>query len=255
MHHTWRLRQRAALALAGLLACGPVLAQPQAPQRGIMPRQGEFMPGPDMGGAPGADMPGADPMQVLANSFEVQRDLGLNPHQIENLHLASRNFLTQMQELMGRLQGVPPEQARAAVDEQIAKTRPMINRELTPEQLVRFQQIMLQIQGPCAATSDPSVAGQLGLSGAQKSQIGDVCQDRSVTMRAAFQPPTPGVDPCQAAAVNRDRLMRIRADADSRVLALFTPEQRGQLARMEGRQLHLEPPMPPNCAAQQGRPQ
>jgi len=241
-----RLRLRA-LILAALLAAVPALAQmpPPAPTRGIMPRQENAMPGPMMGIAPGADLPGADPLQVLANSFQVQQDLGLAPHQIRNLQLASRNFLTQMQELMRP--GIPPEQARAAMQEQMEKTRPMIARELTPEQLGRLQQILLQIQGPCTVAADPRAAAQLGLSPQTQAQAAAVCQQRGQQMRATFQPPAPGEPPCAAAARNRDLLMRIRADSDARVLALFTPEQRRAFAQMEGRPLALEPPMPPEC--------
>ncbi len=193
-------------------------------------------------------MPGADPLQVLANSFEVQHDLGLNPHQMENLQLASRNFLTQMQELLPRLSSMPPDQARAAMDDQMGKTRLMINRELTPEQLNRFQQILLQIQGPCSAVTDPAAGHTLALSGQQQQQIGAVCEQRGEQMRASFQPPAPGQDPCKAAADNRDRLTRVRSEDDRQVLALFTAEQRQQFTLMQGRVLSLEPPMPPNCA-------
>ena len=66
-------------------------------------------------------------------------------------------------------------------------------------------------------------------------------------MRSAFQPPVPGQDQCQAAAENRDRLTAVRRDGDRQVLAVFTPEQRAQFVRMQGRLLDLEPPMPPNC--------
>lgn len=239
---------RAALFAAGLVLAAPVLAQPAPPlpTRGIMPRQEDAIPGPMMGAAPGADMPGADPLQVLANSFQVQQDLGLNAHQLENLRLASRNFLTQMQDLLRP--GVPPEQARAAIQQQMMQTRPMIARELTTEQMARLQQIMLQIQGPCTVVADPQAAAQLGLSGQRQAQAVAVCRERGEQMRAAFRPPPPGTDPCQAAAVNREHLMRIREESDARVLAVFTPEQRGGFARMAGRPLHLEPPMPPGCA-------
>lgn len=240
---TWRTL----LALAGLLAVLPALAQP-LPPRGIMPRQQDAMPGPMMGEAPGADMPGADPLQLLVNSYQVQRDLGLTPHQLVNLQLASRNFLTQMQELMAPRPGVRPEQVRAALDEQMARTRPMIARELTPEQLARLQQIMLQIEGPCAAVRDPGIAAQLGLAGQEAAQAAAACRERTMQMRTAFQPPAPGEDPCQVAARNRDRLMRIRAEGDAQLWALFSPPQRAEFARLEGREIALEPPMPPGCA-------
>jgi len=244
------LPRAAAVLLAGLFLAAPAFAQLPPPPRGLLPRPDATMPGPMIGAAPGADLPGADPLQLLVNSYEVQRDLGLNQHQLENLQLASRNFLTQMQDAMRP--GSPPEQVRAAIDAQMAKTRPLIARELTPEQLARLQQIMLQIQGPCTAASDTQEASQLGLSPQTQSQVAAVCQQRGEEMRASFRPPAPGENHCEAAARNRDQLTRIRADGDARALALFTPEQRAQFTLMEGRPLNLPPPMPPDCAP--GRP-
>ncbi|GAC1485974.1 MAG: hypothetical protein NVS2B11_11840 [Acetobacteraceae bacterium] len=130
----------------------------------------------------------------------------------------------------------------------MAKTRPMIARELTPDQLGRLQQIMLRIHGPCAAVMEPESAGQLGLSGPARGQAAAVCQDRMMQMQATFRPPAPGEDPCQAVARNRDVITRIRADSDARVISLFTPGQRDQFSRMLGRDIHLDPPMPPGCA-------
>ena len=133
------------------------------------------------------------------------------------------------------------------MDEQIAKTRPMIARELTPDQLGRLQQIMLRIHGPCAAVMEPEVAGQVGLAGTPLAKAAAACQDRMMQMGAMFRPPAPGEGPCAAAARNRDVMMRIREDSDARVLAMFTPGQREQFARMQGRDIRLDPPMAPGC--------
>jgi len=178
---------------------------------------------------------------------EIRRSRGLTQQQIANLRLAARNFLTQMQELMAPRPGVPPEQARAAMQQQAEQTRPMINRELTPQQIARLQQILLQIEGPCMAVREPEMLRQLGLTPAEQGQAGVACRERGAQMRAAFHPPAPGEEPCQAASENRIRIERIRSDTDRKVLALFSPAERSKFAAMQGRHIDLEPPMPPGC--------
>lgn len=229
-------------------AAQPAPFDPSSPPRGLMPRQQNAMPGPLAGEAPGADLPGADPFQLLVNSFEVQRDLGLTRSQLANLQLAGRNFRTQMQELAAPRPGTPPEHARAAMAQHMAGTRAMIARELTPEQLARLQQILLQIEGPCLAVADRPLGQQLGLAGEQERQVAATCRSRLEQIRAAFRPPGPGLDPCQAAAGNRERIERIRARTDEQVLSLFSPQQRAHFTAMQGRRIPLEPPMPPGCS-------
>jgi hypothetical protein len=213
----------------------------------MMPRQQGEMPGPMIGEAPGAELPGADPFQLLLNTFEVQHELQLTKDQLDRLELAARNFRTQMQAMTAPQPGVSPDQARAAIQAQMMDTRAMIARELMPEQLARLQQIVLQLEGPCLAMADAQIGQQLGLTDDQWHRLGAVCMDRMQQMRASFQPVSPGQDECKAVAGNRDRIEVIRAHSDEQALAVFTARQRSQFASMQGRHISLEPPIPPEC--------
>jgi Spy/CpxP family protein refolding chaperone len=244
------------LLLAGLAGLAFVFAaaaqaqpplRPDPPPRGMLPRQQDEMPGPLIGEAPGAELPGADPFQLLLNSFEVQHELRLTPDQLDRLQLAARNFRTQMQGLIGPHSGMSNDQARAAIAAQMMDTRAMIARELMPEQLARLQQIVLQLEGPCLAMADAQIGQQLSLTDDQWHQLGAVCSGRMQQMRAAFQPPAPGQDVCQVAAGNRDRIEVIRARSDEQALAVLSPRQRSQFTGMQGRRINLEPPVPPEC--------
>ncbi len=234
-----------AFSSAGALAQGPRFPDPQS--RPLMPRPEWEAPGPMMAWVPGAAMPGADPFELLENSKEVQADLGLTPAQLRNLHLAALNFRNKLQELTRPRPGVPPDQVRAEIEQHILSTRGMIARELTPRQLDRLQQIMLQLEGPCLAALDPEVAGHLGLNSGQAHALSAACQRRAEEMRSAFRPPTPGEDFCAAMATNRDRISEIRARADQEITALLQPPQKAALQQLMGRKIHLEPPIPPNC--------
>lgn len=233
-----------------LLIGTQVVAQPPPPDlppRGMLPRQQNQIPGPLIGEAPGGELPGADPLQLLLNSFEIQHDLRLTAAQIGNLQLAARNFRTQMQALTAPAPGTSPDQGQAAIARGMADTRGMIARELTPEQLARLQQIMLQIEGPCLATVDNQLGQHLGLTNEQWKQLATVCHERDQQMRAAFRPPAPGANECQVAVGNRDRIEPIRARSDAQVLALLSAQQRTKFAAQQGSPMHLEPPMRPEC--------
>jgi hypothetical protein len=242
---------RAALAVSGFLLVASAQAQPPSrpdpPLRGMLPRQQGEMPGPLIGEVPGAELPGADPFQLLLNSFEVQHELQLAPDQLDRLQLAARNFRTQLQALTAPPPGVSMDQARAAIAAQMTDTRAMIARELRPEQLARLQQIVLQLEGLCLAMADAQIGQRLELTDDQWHRLGAVCMDRAQQMRAAFQPVGPGQDECQVVANNRERIEAIRAHSDEQALAVLTAQQRSQFVGMQGRHIDLEPPIPPEC--------
>jgi len=220
---------------------------PDPPARPLMPRPEGQAPGPLMGEAPGAQMPGADPFQLLENSKQVQADLGLTADQLAKLSLAARNFHTKLQELSFPKPGESPAAAQAAIDQHLMDTRAMIARELTPPQLARLQQIMLQLEGPCLSMIDTELARQLGLTPDQMRKIGDACRARSDEMRAAFRPPPPGGDFCRAMDANRVQIEQIRAREDKRIFVMLSGPQQKMFERMSGRKLHLDPPRPPQC--------
>jgi hypothetical protein len=228
---------------------GNAVAQerPAPPPREMMPRPEGQAPGSMMSDAPGAQMPGADPFQLLENSTEVQNDLGLTKDQLARLNRASRNFRTRLQELSYPKPGVPREKAKADIEGHIHDTRGMIARELTPTQLARLQQIMLQLEGPCLAIIDPPVEQQLNLTAQQHQALSRSCAARSMEIRQAFQPQSGADNFCATMASNRDRIQLLRTKADEQILALLEPSQKAMFLRMSGKKLQLAPPMPPEC--------
>jgi hypothetical protein len=198
-------------------------------------------------GAPGAQMPNADPFQLLMNSPEVQADLGLNQGQLYQLQRAARNFRGAMQELSYPRPGEPPERMHERMERHTMETRGMIARELTGPQLQRLQQIMLQLEGPCLVTRDPELAQRFGFAADRVRTIGEACRMRADEMRTAFQPPPAGPEFCQVMIDNRDRIEAIRAGSDRRILALLSPRERSQFEQASGQKLAIQPPMPPEC--------
>jgi hypothetical protein len=225
-------------------AQSPPFAPPGKPEFG-RPEWG--VPGPMLPNAPGAQMPNADPFQLLLNSPEVQADLDLTKGQLYQLQRAARNFRGAMQELSYPRPGEPPERIHERMEQHVVQTRGMIARELTGPQLQRLQQIMLQLEGPCLATRDPELAQRLGFAADKLRSIGEACRMRTNEMRAAFRPPPASPEFCQVMIDNRDRIQAIRAASDRRILGQLSLRERSLFEQASGRKLNIQPPMPPEC--------
>ena len=109
-------------SVASLAQGGPFPGPPSRPEL-PRPEWAAPNPGPSVAGLPGAGMPGADPFQLLENSKQVQVELGLTPHQLENIHLAAIHNQGRLEELSHRLGGESPEQMRAEIDDQRRTTQ------------------------------------------------------------------------------------------------------------------------------------
>jgi hypothetical protein len=223
------------------------------PRRELLPRPEWQAPGPLMADTPGAQMPGGDPFQLLENSKEVQDDLHLTQEQISRIAIAARHFQTKLQELSYPRPGVSKEAAQVEIQRHVMEARGTIARELTPFQLIRLQQIMLQLEGPCLMVIDPQAGRQLAVTNEQVHAIDDACRERAMQMRNAVQsgssPQTPDSREafCAAMLSSRDQVEQVRMRANQQIVALLSPEQRAMLERLEGRKLSLPPPIPPYC--------
>ena len=242
-------------ALAALLVWAglamPVFGQPAPPpEQSQLPKNELVPPGAAIGDAPGGMMPGADPFMLLENSRQVQTDLELSEDQIRRLGHSGQLFRTQLQELAHATDAA----AKSEMQRQIWTSRGAIARILDRQQLQRLQQIMLQIEGPCLAVNDPRFSQELDLSEAQLATMATTCRQVAAEMRAAFRPPTAGEEPCSALYANRDRLEGLRTQGRLRVVALLSSSQQRQLQKMQGRELALEPLVPPQCAGRKMTP-
>jgi hypothetical protein len=217
----------------------PPSSRPELPPPGFGPPPG----GPIGAGMPGAAMPGADPLQLLLNSGQVQAELGLTPHQLQNLNEVAAHNRNKLEEVQpGRSDQTPIDLQRERETINL-----MIQRELNDNQRKRLDEIMLQLEGPCMAIMDRQIARKLGISPDQGPILAKACEGKHEQIRSAFKPPSRGEDPCSAMAENRARIEQIRARADHDITAMLRPEQQSELAVMMGQKIHLEPPMPPNC--------
>jgi hypothetical protein len=196
---------------------------------------------------PGAAAPDADPIQLLQNSSQVQDELGLTPRQKQNIHLVAIHNQAKLEALSHRLEGQSPAQMRQQIDQERRNVQLMIWRELTPKQIARLQQIMLQLEGPCMAILDRQIAKHLQIGPDQGQKLGAACQRRSDEIRRAVKPAAPGENFCAIIGENRGRVKQIRQREDRVIVAQLQPEQQAQLVQMMGQPINLERPLPPDC--------
>jgi hypothetical protein len=189
--------------------------------------------------------PGQDPLELLT-SDGVSARLGLTEAQ-----------MLQLRQLAAQVG--PPREARsrgaagdgiAGLSRQLealtSSVRSSVARILTPGQLSRFRQILLQVDA--AALADPAMAGALNLTPEQQKAL---ALDRQRTFDAigeGHQVPRSrgpaGEVPCSALQANRTRLDPVLQQSQSRSRGVLTASQRTVLEQMEGKPLPLTPPEP-----------
>lgn len=201
-------------------------------------------PGPAGYRSPGSNLPGADPYQLLMNSPETRRDLNLTETQITHLsRVGATMFHTAMLDSSYR--------SERAVQEQVDSGQKAIARVLTPEQLGRLRQIMLQVEGPCGLLSDPQDLERLGISqgSTQLRRIEGICRDadRQLHQLAENANQAHRNDPCAAMAIVSEQSQGIRSRAEGQIRGVLHASQTKTLQDMKGQPLRLPPMIPPGC--------
>jgi hypothetical protein len=208
-----------------------------------LPRQERVAPAAGIGTRPGSSKPGADPFMLMLNSRTVQQDMQLTEEQLRHLSHTGKLFRGQV-EREGGPTGPAANKERA---EQSQMARGAVAKILSPEQLERLRQIMLQIEGPCALTKDQRLAKQLRLEPARQQQIARICQKMDFKAEASLRPPPSGQRSCQSIQEGRQEVERIRSQGLNDARAVLSEAQAHDFARMQGAPIRLEPMMPPHC--------
>jgi hypothetical protein len=118
-----------------------------------VPRNQQQIPGAMAKYAPGATAPGIDPFSLLTNSEEVKQDLVLTKAQLHKLSSISGNFRTQMRSASFG--------TKKEIQRQTQEGKRMIGKILNRQQIDRFKQIMLQVEGSCGISANPQVLDRL----------------------------------------------------------------------------------------------
>lgn len=219
-----------ATLLTGALV-GMAFAQPPA---GGWRGQGGQPPGPPAG-APMMFARGGPMMMVfLLNNRQVQQELKLTEEQRDKVSALSEQLREKFRGLGQELSGLSPEEREKrikAVNEEIEKE---LAKVLKKEQLQRFRQIELQVEG-LAALARPEIAKQVGLTEGQQQQIREILREANEKRRALFQQGPPA----DRQAMFKE-MQKIRQWVDEQIGKLLTGQQRKKWQELIGEPFKLE---------------
>ena len=210
-----------------------------------------------------------NPMGLLMRP-EVQSELRLNIRQKNALMQLMQQSAIQMRQSVATrfrdMRRLSPEERRARMEEMRATAAappylaqgdltPQVRELLKPNQIERLYQLDLQYRGPLAL-GDPRTAEKVQLSPAHRAEIARIAAEYETQRQQAVQqymaevretaavqgvPARPGLIRRSSAAALQNRLSPVRQkiedlrkDAEARVLALLSPEERQQWEAAQG---------------------
>ena len=201
------------------LVIGPARAQ----------QPGEYGPGRMLGST------------VLIRIRSVHRELKATPEQVRKLDALFADFQKQGQAATAQLRDTPkdtPEKERNAKLREMERAareafRKGLAEALNPEQLKRFEQIVVQ-QGGVAAFQMPRVVEALKLTDAQKAQVQGINEEMMDSIRslslAALRSGDIGKDTRELVR----QISPVRAQALAKCLAILTDEQKATWNDLNG---------------------
>lgn len=226
----------ATLALVGVMATS-VFAQPGGGNRGR-----------GTGGGFGFGGPGGRTQSALtlAGNAAVQKELSLTEDQIAKLKTLGDEARAELRDGAGGFEGLrdlPEEERRAKMTEMMAKQaenarkvaekyKPKIAEILDAKQVERLDQIGLQAAGSGVYT-DPNIVKALKLSKEQQDSLASITKEAGEKMRESFG--AGGGNPEERAAKFRE----LNTQRDKDLLAVLSPEQSAQLAKMKGKEFDV----------------
>jgi hypothetical protein len=153
----------------------------------------------------------------------VQQELKLSAEQIEQLTAE----LDKQRAARGELEGLGREERQAKFAERRKAAQEELSKILKPDQLKRFNQIVLQRRGP-QALADNETAAAIGLSDDQKQKVQAIDEELRGQMRELFQV---GADDRDEA---RKKMESLRTSTNEKLQALLTPEQQARWKELTG---------------------
>jgi Spy/CpxP family protein refolding chaperone len=224
-------RVRNCLVVAILFALATVsvaAAQERAPgrQRGFVGTRGSFL--------------------GLLSIEQVQKELKLSEDQTAKVAEIGEKLRAEMKEQYAGLREIEDMQKRRAKmtelgDQLDAKARGQLREVLSREQMMRLFQIRLQVRGTLDALNNTWIAGRLKLTDEQKKKLAELdkaTQDKTSEAYTALLNLSQEERREKMAGL-REKITKMRDEAEQKALGLLTAEQKEALAQMKGEKFEL----------------
>jgi hypothetical protein len=166
----------------------------------------------------------------LLTFSEFQDDLGLSDAQRSRVAERSTELMCDARAMAGEMRKMEPQERRKHLLDRVRRSDQAVAKILTREQVWRFGQLTLQLQGPRAFTN-PGVIAALGLS---RRQIHELRQSYSREKHIQLNEVWRQVSVDTKLGWVAEKVVELRRQSMERVLAALTPEQRERWQEMTG---------------------
>jgi Spy/CpxP family protein refolding chaperone len=165
---------------------------------------------------------------MLLGSKQVQEELKLTDEQKDSIKTLAR----EMRPARGEGRPSPEEMQKRAekIDKKLADI-------LKPEQIKRYKEIRIQVQGPDAFLS-PEVVKALAITDEQQKKVKDIIGESRKEMRSLGRPDEDST-PAERKEF-REKIQKIRKEAAGKCLESLTSDQREKFESLRGKPFDLD---------------
>jgi Spy/CpxP family protein refolding chaperone len=177
---------------------------------------------------------------------QVQKELKLSEDQIAKVKEIGEKLRTEMREQSAGLRDIQDVQERRtkmteASNQFDEKARGQFREVLSQEQMMRVYQIRLQVRGAVYALNNGWVADRLKLTDEQKKKAAELEKATESRVSEAYSPLS-GLsqeERRERMAELREKISKMRDEAEQKALGLLTAEQKETFEKMKGEKLEL----------------
>ncbi len=178
----------------------------------------------------------------LIGREEVQKELKLSEEQTAKVREVGEKLGAEMREQYTALRQIEDREKRGAKmaelrDQFDRKAREQLGEVLEREQMMRLYQIRMQYRAVVDSLANRYVAGRLKLTEEQQKKVAEIGKETQAKQSELFSGMRDASDEQRAQA--REKLLKIRGDADEKALAVLTAEQKAAFEEMKGEKFEL----------------
>jgi len=182
----------------------------------------------------------------LLSLEQVQKELKLSEDQIAKVKEIGEKLRTEMREQFAGLREIQDVQERRtkmteASNQFDEKARGQFREVLSQEQMMRLYQIRLQVRGAVYALNNRWVADRLKLTDEQKKKAAELEKATEDRVSEAYSPlrNLSQEERREKMADLREKISKMRSEAEQKALGLLTAEQKETFEKMKGEKIEL----------------
>jgi len=182
----------------------------------------------------------------LLSLGKVQKELKLSEDQIGKIEEIGEKLRAEMREKFAGLRQIEDRQERRAKMTELGKqfdekAHGQVRQVLSSEQMIRLYQVRLQVRGAVYGVNNQWIANRLKFTDEQKKKAAELEKATQDKISEAFSGlrDLPQEERRKKYAELREKVGKIRSEADERALGLLTTEQKEEFEKLKGEKFEL----------------